>query len=1101
MQVGVLGELVVTGDDGPIRVTGTRLRRLLVRLTVDADRVVPMSELVDAVWPDDPPADTVGAVQTLVSRLRRALGDPGLVQQTHGGYRLAIPLQDTDIDRFRHLARDGSAELATGDAVAARSTLREALSLWRGPALLDADGVEYAAALTARLEQERLDALAARIEADLVAGDTGDTTDTRDGTPSHNVVPELEDLTHALPLDERFAGLLLRALAAGGRTAEALQAYERVRETLADTLGADPGPALQELHLALLRSELAPPAGRGVSPTGGARRSHLRVGLTSFLGRERDLARVSERLEIGRLVTVLGPGGAGKTRLSQEVARQWDADGRAVAIIELAPVTEPAAVVQAFLTALDVREAHVMDRARETRRRADEMDLLVAALDEAETLVVVDNCEHLLDVTARLVEDLLTAVPGLRVLATSREPLGVDGEAVCVLPPLALPPWEVPIEQALEFPSVQLFVERAGPVSARPVLDAQTLPAVVEIVRRLDGLPLAIELAAARTRVLPVTEIAARLGDRFRLLTGGRRTALPRHQTLRAVVEWSWDLLTGPERLLAERLAVFPAGATATSATTVCADERLPAADIPALLDSLVDKSLLALDPAADLRYRMLETIREFGAEQLTERGEVEDVRRRHAAYFGELVKGLSAQLRGHGQVAAAHVLESERDNVLGAIRFLGDSGEAAATLDLVLDLCWYWSLLDNNAELVTWVGFALGVEPRPGALPPPAQDVAVARAMADLTRAFLPGPSDTAATQALFSTVSQELALVPTGAGARPEATVIRTALAMFSDQPDLASEVIERGLLDDDPWVRAVVRMFRAEIAENAGDVEQMRIDVPVALAQFAELGDRWGLAAVLGVQAQLQVLDGDLKGAIASYERAGDSLDALGAAGDAAMTALRRASLRIRLGDYGTAREELATLTGQDGDGFARLFGAILRASLAVAERDEPAMRQLRDELSHSVRLGGSATQFQDHGVVMIFLSQITVGLTLGDLEAAATLLREVHPIALGTKDMPLIAATGVVTAALAHALGRPDEAATLLGVAASVRGAEDPTDLLVRDLLVDLPAELGDAGFADAYGRGVALLREEALARLDPALLPLPAQPEPGQARRR
>ena len=624
MEVRVLGELEVVGPGGvAIDVAGSRLRRLVTRLAVDAGQVVTSAELVDAVWGEDPPADPVGALQTLVSRLRRALSNPAVVQQSHQGYRLTVASDAVDAERFRRLARQGRDLLASGDAATARSTLAEALDLWRGPALADADDAEYAVALAARLDEERLDALAARVDADLALGHAAD------------VVAELEDRTRANPLREQLTGQLMRALAACGRPAEALAAYERLRGTLADTLGTDPSPALRELHVALLREDVpgAPPIGR---------RPGLRAGLTSFLGREAETERVLGVLAGSRLATVVGPGGAGKTRLATEVGRAWQAaHGGGASLVELAPVRDESGVLPAFLAALDLREAVVLERTREARRGTDDLSLLVATLSAGPYLLVVDNCEHLLDAAARLVEELLASCPALRVLATSREPLGVDGESLCVLPPLGLPPWDVGLDEAMSYASVQLFVDRASAVRAGLALDEATLGPVVEIVRRLDGLPLAIELAAARTRVLPVSEVAKRLSDRFRLLTGGRRTALPRHQTLRAVVEWSWDLLTADERLLAERLAVFPAGSTTESATAVCADERLDPADVPTLLGSLVDKSLLTMDESHELRYRMLETIREFGIDRLAERREVDDGERHRR------LRGRAARRRG----------------------------------------------------------------------------------------------------------------------------------------------------------------------------------------------------------------------------------------------------------------------------------------------------------------------------------------------------------------------------------------------------------------------------------------------------------------------
>ena len=1080
MEVRVLGELEVIGPrDVPIDVAGSRLRRLMTRLAVDAGQVVTASELVDAVWGGDPPAEPVGALQTLVSRLRRVLGNPAVVQQSHQGYRLTIAADDLDANRFRRLSRHARDRLAQGDAATARRELTEALDLWRGPALADAEDAEYAVALIARLDEERLDALTARVDADLALGHAAD------------VVAELEDLTRANPLREQLTGQLMRALAATGRTAEALAAYERLRGTLADTLGTDPSPALRELHLALLREDVPTPPPLG-------RRPGLRAGLTSFLGREAEQARVLDVLDGSRLATVVGPGGAGKTRLATEVGRAWQqAYGGAAALVELAPVRDESGVLPAFLAALDLREAIVLEQTREARRGTDDLSLLLATLQAGQHLLVVDNCEHLLDATAQLVEDLLASCPSLRVLATSREPLGVDGESLCVLPPLRLPPWDVLLDDAMSYASVQLFVERASAVRSGPVLDEATLAPVVEIVRRLDGLPLAIELAAARTRVLPVAEVAARLSDRFRLLTGGRRTALPRHQTLRAVVEWSWELLTPDERLLAERLAVFPAGSTPASATAVCGDARLPADEVPTLLGSLVDKSLLTVDEAAGLRYRMLETIREFGIDRLAERGEVEEARLRHAEFFADLVTRESRRLYGPEQLDAARMLDVEHDNILAGIRYLGDSGDAARTIRMVLELSWYWSLVSSHAEAWTWLQFALAV---PGEAAPGARELA--RVILMMTRGMEDNTAFEEETTRKAAALQAELDELPDPDYALPQAIVLRTMLAYFAGTPEVAEQKRLAALDHPDPWVRAAMRMLRAAMAENFGDVEVTRESVGTAFEEFTAIGDRWGLATVTAMRAQLQTYDGDLEGAIASYDLAEKYLTELGAASDAAFMAMRLASLRLRLGDLDGARREIDRFAGADDpSGFGTIMSDAAVGWLAVREGDVTTITEIRDRLvaeaESSRTLGGA------HGRALIHTVITSLDIELGELDAALKSAKAGHAAGLMTRDMPILAGQGTATARLALALDRFEDAATMLGAAARVRGAEDPTDLSVAALTEELPKALGDKAFADAYDRGWALSKEDAATRLDPASLDVSGvEPEvEAQARRR
>src|SRR4051794_39325419 len=511
MLVGVLGPLEVEQDGSRIAVGGGRLRALLACLALDAGRPVSTGRLVDALWEEDLPADQVHALQSLVSRLRRALGDGSLVAPAPGGYRLDV---EVDAQRFEALAGAGSAARAAGDHARAAEVLEAALGLWRGPALADLTDYRFAAQAAARLDDLRLTALADRIDADLALG-RGD-----------RLVSELEALSTQHPLNERLAAQLIAALYAAGRQADALAAYERVRRRLADELGVPPSPELQQAHMAILQDKPA--------------RTNLRAPVTSFVGREREIAQIGELLQHARLVTLLGPGGAGKTRLAREAVAPWVervADG--VWMVELAPVSDEGEIVPAVLGALGLREAALPERSGIVVREG--LDRLLDVLAEREAIVVLDNCEHLIAGAAALADRLLGACPRLRIVATSREALAIDGERLVAVPPLDASP------------AIQLFRDRA--TAARP--DFVVDEAAHEICRRLDGLPLALELAAARLRTLPARELAARLDDRFRLLTGGSRTALPRHRTLRAVVDWSWDLLDEPERRLARRLAVL----------------------------------------------------------------------------------------------------------------------------------------------------------------------------------------------------------------------------------------------------------------------------------------------------------------------------------------------------------------------------------------------------------------------------------------------------------------------------------------------------------------------------------------------------------------
>lgn len=558
----------------------------LIRLALDAGRTVTADLLSHALWPEEGPTDRANALQSLVSRLRQTLPGTPVVRSDPGGYRLELPPEAVDALRFERLAREGRRALRDRQAGIAARRLREALGLWRGEALADVAEAPFAAAAVVRLSELRLGAIEDRIEAELQSA------------PEHShLVAELEELAALHPLRERLRVLLVKALHADGRQAEALTAYEEFRRLLADELGADPGPELQDAHLAALRGEKAPEPASSTRPRG-----NLRVALTSFVGRAEEQARIRKQLKEGRLVTLVGPGGAGKTRLATTFAATI-ADGvpGGAWLVELAPVTDPADVTQAVVGALGLREVGWLDTPTASR---DPLSRLVEALSAVETLIVLDNCEHVIDGTARLVDDLLGRCPRLRVLATSREPLGILGEALCPVPPLGLPEPGASADEAPAYPAARLFADRAAAAQPDFSITDDNVAAVSEICRRLDGLPLAIELATARLSSLPVEEVAARLGDRFRLLTGGSRTVLPRHQTLRAAVGWSWDLLDDDERGVAERLAVFPATISPEAAGQVCAVS--PSA-FPTVLDALAalaDKSLLQKNTSSRLGNR-----------------------------------------------------------------------------------------------------------------------------------------------------------------------------------------------------------------------------------------------------------------------------------------------------------------------------------------------------------------------------------------------------------------------------------------------------------------------------------------------------------------
>jgi predicted ATPase/DNA-binding SARP family transcriptional activator len=1104
VQIGILGPLEVHGDGGEaITIAGARLRRLLTRLTLDAGRVVPAAELVDAVWIDDPPHDVANALQSLVSRLRRALGDPALVQQVAAGYRLDLPREQVDAYAFADRAAAGRRALRSGDPHGACVTLSDALRRWRGSPLADADDAPYAAAPIARWDEIRLSATADRIDAELQLGNAA------------AVVPELEELAAANPLREQFVGLLMTALANTARTADALAAYESLRNRLADLLGADPGPDLQAQHLALLRGGRQATA----EPAPAPRRTNLRAAVSSFIGREAELARIGALVAGNRLITIVGPGGAGKTRLATEAAAPLAERCRdGVWLVELAPVTDESAIAQAVLGAFGLRDARILDRRAELGGTMTALERVFDTLADSDALLVLDNCEHLIGAVAEFAEGLLSRCPQVRALATSREPLGLPGEALVSIPPLGLPPVDAGPEQAAGYPAVQLLLARGRASSAEFVLDQHTVRPVIDIVRRLDGLPLAIELAAARLRVLPVTQIAERLGDRFRLLAGGMRTSVARHRTLRAVVEWSWDLLTPDERLLAERLAVFPAGATADSAAAVCAPagaDGLAAADIPDLLLALVDKSLLQVvrDGSAftTVRYRMLETIREYGVERLDERGELAAARSRHAAFFAALAHRLDPVLRTADQLDALAEMTAERDNMLAAVRYLGDSADGEAALRLVRDLSWYWNIIGGHSELAAWSQFVL--DATSGSDSPTRTRVEATRLLARMGAA--PRPEDTWETmQAELVRVGTKLAeLADPG---DPLTILTRIYIGFFGQGGTLVDELFDLGRSSPDPWTRAMTLSIHVMYLENNGDVDRMRTEIEEAYAAFCAIGDRWGLSSLLTVRAGIRSMDGDIDGATADFEQALAYLDQLGSTEDDMLVHLRMAGLRLRQHDFAGARQHVvAVRTGRAGKPIPMermLLGDAALISILVAEGKVDEANERAAELRGRVPTEATAHPMYGHMLTLVGAVCSMPAVLGGDLATAEADLLRAYPAAVSTADHPLMAGVAVSVAALADALGRPQDGAEILGAAAVLRGADDHGDVgigMVRERLIDA---LGQPAYQQAYAGGRSLSQDTAAKRIDPALLlqdddppdrrgPARRDARDGQARRR
>jgi predicted ATPase/DNA-binding SARP family transcriptional activator len=683
MQVRVLGSLEVWRGDDLVDIGSSNERKLLAALLVDANAVVSTSRLIEVLWGDDPPASDRNALQTYVARLRRRLRTatiPAPNVTRPPGYAIELSPHQLDSLQFRGLLDQARAALSV-DPSRALEILDEALDLWRGPAFAEFADDDVARAEAACLEELRQTALENRVEALLALG------------RSAEAVGVLEGVVATHPLSERPHAQLMRALAHSGRQVDALRIYQRFRERLAEELGLEPSASLRDLERQILTQgpHVAPTELFAPSPPN---EGNIAPAITTFVGREADLAGLNGLLGRARVVTLVGVGGVGKSRLAlrlAEIVAPRFPDGAWVA--ELARLSEPDAVPHAVAAALGVA----------LPAGSEPSDALVDALRPRRMLLIVDNCEHVLEAASRLVESLARRCPTVTVVATSRERLGVGGEHVWPVLPLPVPLVTADQAEVEASPAVALFLDRVQAARADFHLDDANAGAVVEICRGLDGLPLALELAAVRLGGLSAQDLAQRLRDRFALLTAGSRGEGERHRTLRALVDWSYGLLDDAERAAFERLSVFAGGWTLEAADAVCSDGAEGASEIAALVASLADKSMVVPPSrSGPARYGMLETLRLYGAEHLVARGERERTSEAHARYFVDLAEQAEVGLRGPEERAWVGRLRAELDNLRAAHRWCREQHDPdlALRLSAALQRFARWQA---NDEILSW--------------------------------------------------------------------------------------------------------------------------------------------------------------------------------------------------------------------------------------------------------------------------------------------------------------------------------------------------------------------------------------------------------------
>ncbi|MEV4578009.1 BTAD domain-containing putative transcriptional regulator [Nonomuraea jabiensis] len=1033
MRFGVLGPLAVwTADGEPVKVPEVKVRALLADLLIHAGRPVSADRLIEDLWGDRPPANASGALRVKVSQLRRAIG--GLVAYRAPGYVLHVEPSSVDAGLFETLI--GRAQRAAGPQERA-ALLREALGLWRGDAYAEFADEPFALAAVARLGEQRLAALEELAEARLGLGE-------------HVLLAaELASLVAEHPLRERLRAAHVRALYLAGRQSEALTGYEELRRRLSEELGLDPGPELAALHQAILRQD--PSLGPVARPRG-----NLPAPLTSLVGRDEAVAEVRSLLRAGRLVTLTGPGGVGKTRLALAAASGTGGDGWLVELAALRP--RPAEVEVADVAEVEVAEAIAAvlglrdDAAGPGAPQEGAVERIAGALAGRETLLVLDNCEHVVEQVAALAGRLLRAAPGLRILATSQESLRIEGEVLWSVPPLT--------REA----AVELFAARAG---VEPDAD------VAEICDRLDGLPLALELAASRMRALTPRQLADRLDDRFRLLASGLRGAPARQRTLRAMIDWSWELLTGPERVVLRRLAVHADGSTLEAAEEVSAD---PGVDVLDVLARLVDRSLVVRvrAPGAEPRYRLLESVAAYCLERLAEAGELDEVRLRHAAYYTALAERAEPYLRGHGQRDALALLDAESANLRAALETAVRLARPGTAVRLVNAMAWYWVLRGRLGEGQRALEAALSVPDAAGSGAAQARVwLAGLRMLAGRLRP--PDPE-------VFEAIE--------GRAARARARWF-IGYAMFGyDDLSASGALVEQALETfqelGDKWGTGAALNVLARYAATRGDLAALRRDGERGLALFRELGDRWGELRAAENLGTLAEITGD-------YERAAElradglrMAEELGLWSSVPDALSRLGRIALLTGDHARAddyHERARRLAVEQSNRPAEEFAEL---GLALAARRQGRL----DEAERRLRawLGWVRDVAGEPGAALILAELGFAAEQRGDAAAALELQLEGLRAARRVGD-PRATALALEGLAGARALGgRHEEAALLLGRAAALRaaaGAPLPAGERgdVDRITAAVRAVLGQEALDAALARGAAAEPE----RMDPSLV--------------
>ena len=875
-------------------VVGDRPQALLAALAAHDCRPVGSAELIGLVWGDEVPSNGMKSLQVLVSRARSACGADSIVRDPVG-YRLGAAPDEVDSMRLAALARAAASAL-DGDAARAAGLAREALALAEG---LTRVTDEEAGPLAQVRRGAAADAAAARVILARASSRTGAHAD---------ALPELELAHAASPHEESLLADLLAGEAAVRGPAVALERYERYRRELRDRLGADPGEPLRRAHRGLLA--LDRPVRRGV-----------RYEATELIGRDEDLDRLRALLAGSRVVSVVGTGGLGKTRLAHVLARE--ATQPIVHFVELAGITAAEDVAVEVGSVLGVRDSVSGRRTLTPEQRADVRARIAQRLGQAPGLLVLDNCEHLIEAAAELVVFLVAATPELRVLTTSRAPLAIAGERV------------YPLGELGAADAVELFRERA--VAARPDarLDERVLARIVD---RLDGLPLAIELAAAKVRVMAAEEIDRRLADRFALLRGGDRSAPDRHQALLTVIEWSWNLLDPAEQRALRRLALFHDGFTLEAAEAVLGADAVDA------VRGLVDQSLLNVrETPAGVRYRMLETVREFGQIQLTQAGEQASARadvRRWAVVYAT---AQWLRFTGESQFAAVDALDAEETNLADELRGAIADGDRDSLVQLLAALGMLWTMRGEHLRLLV-LSEAVSDALRDWVPAPRVEDAARAAVAVTINNALMISGDRNAALLALLRRLG------PDDGACAYLSGLVRVLLAYSpADAPGFPGRLAELAE-DPDRHTAAAASLWLSHQRENEGDPVGSRVAAQRVLDLSRDADGPWQRAMPHSLLAQLAMQIGDRAAALAHAEAALPVMRRLGALDDEMQLRALLVLCAVAEGRLADAEEGLELIEGVHESAVpfgATAFRYICRAELLLASGDpEGGLRLYRE-----------------------------------------------------------------------------------------------------------------------------------------------------------